>query len=267
MDRRGTRLRPYPPAATMTGMGLGDTRLDIEGLSLHVRIGGARQAPPIVLVHGAAVSSRHMEPLARELQGTFRVIVPDLPGHGQSEGPPEVYGLRQHADMVAGVIRELAGGRAGLVGNSYGCQIITTLAIRHPERAARAVLQGPTLDPVAGHGPRQFARWMINTFREGTTQPSQTFEQWGQAGLRVFAGTMLSMFRDRIEQRLPHVECPTLVVCGTRDAVTPPDWGRRAARMVPGGEFVAVPEATHTMPVAHPEELADVVTPFLAEAE
>lgn len=207
-----------------------------------------------------------MEPLANALETRFHVVIPDLPGHGQSDDPPDVYGLDEHADAVASVIGQFCDGPVSLVGNSYGCQIITSLAIRHPHRVGRAVLQGPTLDPAAGHGVRQLTRWMVNTVREGTTQPSETFEQWGQAGLRVFVGTMRSMFRDRIEQRLPSVRCPTLVVCGTRDAVTPPDWGRRAAQMLPAGEFVAVPGATHTMPVAHPEQLADVVTPFLAEA-
>lgn len=236
---------------------------DVLGLRLHVRVGGPGDAPPVVLVHGAAVSGRHVEPIAVELARRFRVVVPDLPGHGRSEDPPRVLDLDGHADAVAGVVEAFDLGSVALLGNSYGCQIITALALRHPQVVSRAVLQGPTLDPAGGHGVRQFGRWLVNTVREGTTQPSETFRQWGQAGPRVFAGTLRSMFADRIERRLPEFDVPALVVCGTRDAVTPPRWGRDAARLLPRGRFVAVDGATHTMTVAHPEALADVVVPFL----
>jgi hypothetical protein len=56
---------------------------------------------------------------------------------------------------------------------------------------------------------------MLNLWREGATQPQVTFKQWGQAGPRVFFMTIRYMGRDRIEDKLPHIETPVLVVRGS----------------------------------------------------
>lgn len=236
---------------------------DVDGVRWHYLEGGARDAPVVVLVHGAAVSSRHMAPAAVLLAENFRVIVPDLPGHGRSGSPSSVLDVQENANALMGWLDRLGHGRVAMLGNSYGCQIITALAASRPERLWGAVLQGPTLDPAAGGGLRQIGRWLRNTVREGTTQPSETVRQWKQAGLRVFTLTLASMFRDRIEERLGEMTVPTLVVSGDRDPITPPRWVREAAGRLPRGEYAVVAGATHTMTVADPDALAEVVTPFL----
>jgi hypothetical protein len=70
------------------------TRWDpVDGLRIHA-LERTDLAPPgrtpVVLAHGAAVSSRHMERAAEALAASFRVYVPDYPGHGRSQNPPRV---------------------------------------------------------------------------------------------------------------------------------------------------------------------------------
>lgn len=239
---------------------------DVAGVRMHHLEAGPAGAPVVVLVHGAAVSSRHMAPAAEVMADRFRVLVPDLPGHGVSGTPRPVLDVQGHARALGTWLDRISLTRVAMLGNSYGCQIITAFALQHPDRLRCAVLQGPTLDPAAGGTLRQIGRWLVNSVREGTTQPSETFRQWGQAGPRVFVLTLASMFRDRIDERLPEVAAPTLVVSGDRDAITPPRWVREAAGMLPDGQHAIVPGATHTMTVADPEALAALACPFLASA-
>jgi 2-hydroxy-6-oxonona-2,4-dienedioate hydrolase len=96
----------------------------------------------VVLVHGLIVSGRYMVPTAELLAAHYRVFVPDLPSFGKSEKPPRTLDVAGLSDSLAAWMGEVGLIRAALVGNPFGCQIIVELAVRHPERVERAVLQG-----------------------------------------------------------------------------------------------------------------------------
>jgi pimeloyl-ACP methyl ester carboxylesterase len=95
--------------------------------------------PAVVLVHGITASHRAWPAVAAALPGR-RVIAPDLRGRGRSNGLPGPYGMAAHADDVATVIDDLAGGPAVVVGHSMGGFVSLVLAHRHPGLVARLVL-------------------------------------------------------------------------------------------------------------------------------
>ena len=242
-----------------------ESRFDhVHGLRIHALVGGDGAAT-VVLAHGAAVSSRHMEPTAEALAPRFRVLVPDYPGHGRSQDPPRVLDAPGLADFLAEWLGVVGLERVHLLGNSFGCQVIAELGARRPEFVDRLVLQGPTVDPQA-HGIRQLGRWLVNFAREGMTQPQHTFAQWAQAGPRVFARTLKFMDDHRIERTLPRVRAPTLVVRGSRDPIIPQRWAEEATRLLPDGRLAVIPGETHTIVLSAPEKLAEVVFPFLEES-
>jgi len=100
---------------------------------------GAEQTPAVVLVHGITASHRAWPAVVAALPGR-RVIAPDLRGRGRSNGLPGPYGMAAHADDVAAVVRELAGGPAVVVGHSMGGFVSLVLTHRHPGLVARLVL-------------------------------------------------------------------------------------------------------------------------------
>jgi 2-hydroxy-6-oxonona-2,4-dienedioate hydrolase len=122
--------------------------------------------PPVILVHGLVISSRYMVPLARRLAPDFQVYAPDLPGFGNSAKPPFTLTLSELADALAEWMTAAGLTRAALVGNSVGCQILAEFALRHPTRADRLVLIGPTVDPAARTARQQLARTFLNSRRE-----------------------------------------------------------------------------------------------------
>lgn len=128
------------------------------GLRIHARASG-NPAPKgriaVVLVHGLVVSSRYMVPIAERLAPYNRVFAPDLPGFGRSERPLQALDVAGLSDALSNWMGEVGLERAALVGNSMGCQVIADLAVRYPARVARAVLQGPTMDPKGRSVSRQ----------------------------------------------------------------------------------------------------------------
>jgi pimeloyl-ACP methyl ester carboxylesterase len=218
---------------------------------------------PVVLVHGLVISSRYMEPLAAALSPCLRVLAPDLPGFGESDKPRRPLELEELADALGDWLRNLGIESAMFVGNSFGCQVLAEFAVRHPRMADRLVLQGPTVDPEARNLLIQIWRDLKNGRREPGNVGRLARIDYAKARIATIVATMRFMIKDKIEDKLPAIPAPVLIVNGARDPVVPLAWVERAAALVPNGRLVLVEGATHTMNYAYPDEMAKAILPFL----
>jgi 2-hydroxy-6-oxonona-2,4-dienedioate hydrolase len=220
---------------------------------------------PVVVVHGMVVSSLFMAPLAERLAPDFPVYTPDLPGFGDSEGPRYVLDVRQLADALADWMENMGLERAALVGNSLGCQMIADLAVRYPERVESAVLNGPTIDPENRTAVRQISRLMLDGLREKTSLALVHLRDYAKAGPRRAFRTYQHMMEDRIEDKLPRMRMPTMIVRGGRDPVVPQRWAEEATALLPDGRLRVIPGSAHATNWDAPLEFARVIRPFLLE--
>jgi pimeloyl-ACP methyl ester carboxylesterase len=120
--------------------------------------------PPLVLIHGFALSAEMnwVGPGALDsLAAAFRVIAPDLRGHGQSDKPhdPAAYGTRLVDDVIA-LLDHLGVARAHVAGYSLGGSIALRLATSHPDRVLSAVLGGSGWTPPGRAPPPFVAQWL-----------------------------------------------------------------------------------------------------------
>lgn len=240
----------------------------VDGWRMHVRVSEnppTRGGPVVVLVHGLIVSGRYMQPTLQHLAPSCRVYAPDLPGFGRSDKPPRTLDVDALSDALAAWMRAANIGSATLVGNSLGCQIVASLAARYPSLVERAVLQGPTMDRGARSVPRQVARFLRNAPREPSSLLSIELRDYQAAGLRRGWRTLRAALEDRIEENLPRVRAPTLVVRGSRDPICTQRWAEEVAGLLPRGRLVVVPGAAHTLNFAAPAEFARLIRGFIAE--
>lgn len=222
-----------------------------------------RSARPLVLVHGQVVSSRYLVPLAEEMEDDFAVYMPDLPGFGKSAKPPHTLTIPELADSLAAWMDAIGLEQTAIFGNSFGCQIITEFAVRHPERLTRIVFQGPTVDPWARTIPEQGIRWLIDCTRESPSFALVMAHDFLAAGGLRSWKTFQSLLRDRIEAKLPDVEAPTLVVRGSRDPLVTQRWAKEAAGLLPNGRLRILRGAPHAINYTAPARLARAIRPFL----
>jgi pimeloyl-ACP methyl ester carboxylesterase len=117
---------------------LEERRLEARGGRLRYFVAGA--GPPLVLVHGLGGSATNWVELAPLLASRFRVVIPDLPGHGGSEALAGVSGLQPYADRVAAVMEHERTGPAAVVGHSLGGLVVLRLALRRPHAVTAVVL-------------------------------------------------------------------------------------------------------------------------------
>jgi 2-hydroxy-6-oxonona-2,4-dienedioate hydrolase len=221
---------------------------------------------PVVLVHGQGVASRYLVPLAEHLAPDFKVYVPDLPGFGESYKPRHTLGIPELADALADWARAVGLSRAHYIGNSLGCNILAEFGIGHHELVDRLVLQGPTTDPQARTLVGQLTRWLLNGAREPSGMSRIMARDYARAGAGRIRETVRHLMRHPIEERLPEVRAPTLIVRGTRDPIISHAWAQEACRRLPNGALIELPGATHTINMFAPLEFTRVLRPFLADA-
>lgn len=136
--------------------GVRHEHLDVGGLRMHVALAGEEDAPPVVLVHGWPQNWWVWREVIPELADSFRVIVPDLRGHGWSAAPAGGYEKDQLATDILGLLDRLGVERTSWIGHDWGGWVGFLAAIRAPERFARMLALGIPHPWVAPH-PRQLA--------------------------------------------------------------------------------------------------------------
>jgi pimeloyl-ACP methyl ester carboxylesterase len=235
----------------------------IDGVRIHAHAGG--EGPPVLLVHGYGVSGAYMLPLAEALAGSCTAYAPDLPGQGRSDAVRRGLGISALADALGDWIAAVGLGRALVVANSFGCQIVTDLAVRRPACVGPLVLIGPTIDPTQRRAPHQLAAALRDSAREPFSLLAIAARDNAQTGIRALLGTARSALRDRIEERLPELAQPTVVVWGEQDGFVGREWAERVAALLPRGRLVVVPGEPHAVHYTRPDLVADVVLDLLAE--
>lgn len=111
-----------------------------------VDVAGPPDAPPIVFVHGTVFNRTMWAPQREGLSEEYRVIAPDLPGHGDRRD--ESFRLETGVETVERVVERLTDGHVHLVGLSLGGYVATEFARRHPEMVDDLILSGSSANPV-----------------------------------------------------------------------------------------------------------------------
>jgi pimeloyl-ACP methyl ester carboxylesterase len=153
--------------------------------------------------------------------------------------------------------------RVALLGNSMGCQIAVELAVRHPERIDRLILVGPTVDREARTFRQQLPRFVRDAFAERPSLVLWVAWDYLRAGPRRILQEMGVAFSDRIEDKLPSISMPSLVLRGARDAIVPQRWAEEVAGGLGAGSVEVVQGMGHALNYSAADELMRRIRPFL----
>ena len=255
--------------------------------ALHVESVG--DGPPLVLLHGFAMHGGLFAPVLHDLAQRHRVHVVDLPGHGHSDATKAAT-IADVADHVMASL-ELSS-PAAIVGWSYGGLVAQRIASAHPEAVASLVLACTSPRFVAGDDwPHAMTRDTLSRFGDElrvsyrlTLQRFLTLQvQGSEAGRATLASLRQALFARNAPSQATlaaalamlmdtdardaaaAIHAPTLVVTGSRDALTPAAAGAWLAQAIPGARHAAIDGAAHAPFLSHREVFVDAVRSFLDE--
>ena len=252
---------------------------------LHTTRGG--RGPKVVLVHGFTQTGASWARVARELEGDFEVVRPDLPGHGLSPMPEAGSGLEQAARALGE-----AGGRAGYVGYSLGGRCCLHLALQEPDLVTRLVIVGahPGIPDEAGRRRRRaedearavalerggdaFVPEFIDTWLAGPLFAHLSEEQADRpprlansaGGLAASLRTMGTGGQAPLWDRLGELEMPILVVTGALDEKFRPIAERTVGLIGRNARLAVVAGAGHAVCFERPGVFVEIVSEFLDHA-
>ncbi len=259
-------------------------------LMLEVRLAGFATGPPdgtpVVFLHGFPFNRHIWEPQQEPLaHAGYRVILPDLRGHGQSPSSPEPATMDAMADDVFRLLDRLQAARVVVVGHSMGGYVALAMLAAQPDRfsglvftntrsqaddpAGRAA-RDETAKAVREHGAdvladRMMAKLVSSTTRENQPGLIQRLDRMIRETPPEGAIAALQGMRDRPDRTglLPEIEAPALVVAGADDPITPADEAHKMADAIPDARFEVIPDTAHMTMIEAPDEFTKTLRAFL----
>jgi 3-oxoadipate enol-lactonase len=274
-----------------------------DGIELCVQVAGA--GPAVLLANGIGVTAPGLDLIAGHLAPRHRVISWDYRGTGTSRVPRGAVALDmpRHARDALGILDALGEPRAAVFGWSMGVPVGLEMIRRAPERVvAFGALFGAPGQPFRAAFPRPVAALVHALVHVGRVAPQggqllldaavalpdvawavctvtgfcgrgadrRIFEAHVRstrgADKRAYFGTMAALMEHDATDFLPQVRCPTLVVAGERDWVTPPRAAEEMARRIPGARLVSLPGTSHFGVIEHEDALWAPMDELLAAA-
>jgi 3-oxoadipate enol-lactonase len=242
---------------------------------------------PVVLLHPFPANHEFWLPVAEALALRYRVILPDLRGHGESEVGEGPATMEKHAADLARVMDAADVGRAPLIGVSIGGYALFEFWRRYRGRVAalglcntKAPADGPearaarlqAATEVLERGPDAFIETMLGRVLAKTTFENRPdLVDGARRMMRKMSPDDIAQVQRGMAERPDSVETlktinvPTLLVTGDEDSLTGINEAELMRRHIPGSQLRVIPKAGHYSPWEQPEEATRLLRQFLDE--
>jgi pimeloyl-ACP methyl ester carboxylesterase len=295
--KAGRTQRPFelrPEDAMMEAF-----ELRLHGHEVAVRTAGSHEAPVLLLLHGLAGSADTWHRVAPLLAHRFRVVAPDLLGHGGSAKPRGEYSLGAHANLLRDLLVALGHERATLVGQSFGGGVAMQFAYQFPTRCERLVLVAsgglglevsPLLralsvagadllfpfvcSPALRDAGSRVGAWLGRLGLRASPVVAETWRSYSSLAdvdaQRAFFRTLRAVI-DSEGQSVSAADrlylaagVPTLIVWGAADPIIPVRHAHDAHRSIPGSRLEIYEGVGHYPHCEEPERFAATLSDFVA---
>jgi pimeloyl-ACP methyl ester carboxylesterase len=244
---------------------------------------GPEKGPTVTLLHGFPFDRRMWLPTAKVLSAKgYRVILPDLRGHGKSPPGQGVATMQDMARDVAELLERIGAKPGVVVGFSMGGYVALQMGLREREHVRALALvdtraeadtpeakagRAATIQAVREKGMQALVDGMVPKILHPESPPSvkalvqlMMMDNKPEGAIAALEG-----MRDRPDMRgkLAQMQLPCLVAVGEDDQITPPDSGSRMAQAFRGSDFELIPKAGHMAPLENSEKFHKVLLEWL----
>jgi pimeloyl-ACP methyl ester carboxylesterase len=259
---------------TLAGAGLTEVTVDSPVGPQAYWTGGA--GPTLVLLHGAGDSAGSWASIADKLVPRYRLVIPDLAGHGHSGPAAGDLSVGQVLTGVEAVVRQGSQEPVILVGNSLGAWVALLYAKQHPDRVARVVLVnggalvGERRDLSLMPKTREEAAALMTQLRDSSAGPipgyvlDDVVREANTGPIARLTATSGRMGDYVLEGKLHEVAVPVDLIWGESDKLFALSYARRMMAQLPASRLTTIPACGHVpqqeCPTRFRASLLDVLT-------
>lgn len=231
--------------------------ININGLELNYICEG--EGENILILHGWGANIESVLPVFNHLKKRFKVYAMDLPGHGKSEKPKDVWGTMDFAKAVKTFIDEMGIEKVTLIGHSHGGRISIILGNKYPELIDKIILVDS-----AGIIPKRHFKYYFKVYTFKTLKKlyntlyfwddkeermKKFYKRFGSTDYRnaegIMRNIMVKVVNDNLQPFLKGIKAPTLLIWGKDDTATPVYMGEIMEREISDSGLVVLENAGH----------------------
>ncbi|HEX5447857.1 MAG TPA: alpha/beta hydrolase, partial [Candidatus Saccharimonadales bacterium] len=228
-------------------------------------------------LHGWGDSGATFKGLADNLKEHYTLLIPDLPGFGASQMPPSSWGTADYASFIASWLKKINAPKPhAFVAHSFGGAIVVT-------GLGRGIISSERLVLLASSGIRNRQRKKHGLLRVASKPgkaalyllPKKKREQARRRLYKSIGSDRLLLpqmdeifsriINEDIEQDAKHISIPTLLVYGTEDKGSPPEYGQILNQVIAGSKLELVRDGGHFLHQENPGQLTNLIKDFLNE--
>ncbi len=247
--------------------------IDIDGLKVAYSESGNAKGLPVLLLHGWGCKGETLASVARILEPGMRVFSIDLPGHGDTPEPPDVWGVEAYTQVIEKFVEKLGLKDISLIGHSFGGRISILMASRKPVRkvvlvdAAGIKNENPkkNLKQRVFKQIKKIAPVLLGN-KAGNKVIDHYRYKWSSADWKAASPMMRNILsrcvNEDLKSEMPKIEAPTLLVWGENDTATPLSDAKTMERLIPDAGLVAFPDCGHYSFLDNPIGFKAVIKEF-----
>ena len=241
----------------------------IQGIKTNYKILGS--GPPFLIIHGWGSQGKKWQKVGELLaKEGFLVIIPDLPGFGESDFPPRPWDLNNYCDFIAEFIKSLNLNKFYLLGHSFGGNIAFKYALKFPEKIEKLFLVGAAL--IRRQTLKKKILFLFSKiFKIFSFLPFYNF--FRKVFYRFFVRrsdyiytkgimreTYLKIIKEDLSDKLSEIRVPTIIIWGEEDKITPKKDAHLINKKIKRSRLIIISEAGHDLNIKAPEKLFQAIS-------
>ena len=255
---------------------------NVHGTTIFYEVAG--EGLPLVFVHGLGATSNVWNAQRVALSRYFKVVTLDLPGSGRSDKSERQYSMERWVEQLAALADIARLDNFVLIGHSMSTMLAQKFAAKYGNRLTGLVLCGP-LTELPPSGKEAMLKRAETVLREGMLPVADMVLAGGlTAATREANPALAGLMREVLAANDPacyaghchalasgsakadqaQIKCPTLILEGDQDGVTPLSNARAIAAAIPGARLRIIPATAHLTMLERPEAFNAALTEFLA---
>ena len=248
----------------------------VDNLKINLKVVG--QGEPVLILHGWGSSIKSWLKVQEFLaEKGFKVIVPDLPGFGESSVPEKAWTVLDYKNFIIRFAEKIGLNQFSLLGHSFGGRVSIKFAQKHPEKIKSLILcnsSGIKLEldqktkmiySLSRLGNTLFSKRLLSKFRKFAKKVFYFFlrhKDYVKAN-KIMRKTLKSVISEDLLPALSQIKTRTLIIWGEKDDMVPLKAAYIFKEKIPNSELKVFPNVKHSPHKQIPEKLAETINNFL----